>query len=180
MKDIRIQQAYENGFSYEKTYRGCAQCTVAAIQDALSIINDDVFRASSSLASGGGLLCDGSCGGFSGGSMMISLILGRRREFFDDDSDFKYTAFRLTRDLQAKFMQKYGSVICKDIHREIFGRTYDLLDPEDKQQFDDDGAHRDKCTSVVADAAAWTVEILLQEAQVRDTTLEVLYESRTG
>ncbi len=77
-------------------------------------------------------------------------------------------------------MEKYGSVICKDIHREIFGRTYDLLDPEDKQQFDDDGAHRDKCTSVVADAAAWTVEILLQEAATRGTTLEALYESRTG
>ena len=109
--------------------------------------------------------------------MMISLIFGRRRAFFDSDDDFKYTSFRLTRELQEKIEEKYKSVICKEIHQEIFGRTYDLLDTDDKKQFNEDGAHTDKCTGVVADASAWTVEIILREAEKRGMSLEDLQKA---
>ncbi len=155
------------GFSHEKEFRGCAQCTVAAIQDALGIVNDDVFRAASGLATGGGLTSDGSCGGVIGGGMMISLLFGRRREFFDGDDKNKYTAFRLVKELQQRFLDTYGSVICRDIHEHLFGRSYDLWDPDEKQQFNDAGAHCDKCTSVVAQAAAWSVELILEEEERR-------------
>lgn len=69
MKDIKeekaeiIQHAFFLGFEYEKTIRGCCQCTIAAIQDALEIQNDAVFRAGSGLTAGGGISCEGSCGG---------------------------------------------------------------------------------------------------------------------
>ncbi len=171
-----IRQAYELGFSYEHQYRGCAQCTVAAILDALEIPNDHLFRAASGLASGGGLLCSGSCGGFSGGIMVISSLFGRRRSHFDDDNDFKYSSFRMARDLQSHFIHTYRSVICNEIHKNIFGRTYNLLDPADKEQFNKDGAHTDKCTSVVAHAAAWTTEIILKELEAKQWELTHIYD----
>ncbi len=99
--------------------------------------------------------------------MIMSSFFGRRRDKFDNDSDFKYCSFRMARELQEYFMQTYGSVICKDIHSKLFGRTYNLLDPVDKEQFDTDGAHTDKCTSVVANAASWTTSIILKEAGSR-------------
>jgi hypothetical protein len=173
-KAAYIASAHRLGYTYEKTYRGCAQCTLAAVQDALGLPDEQLFRAASSLASGGGLTCAGSCGGFSAGLMFISSLLGRRREHFDDDDDFKYTSFTLGRTLHDRFIETYGTVICSGIHESIFGRTYDLYDPDDKQQFNDDGAHEDKCTSVVANAAAWTTEILLEELERRGLSIEEL------
>jgi hypothetical protein len=162
------KKAYELGFSYEKTYRGCAQGTLAALQDATGIKDDQLFRSASSLASGGGLTCAGSCGGFSAGLMFIGSLLGRRREHFDNDNEFKYLSFELGRKLHDKFIETYGTVICSEIHRKLFGRTYDLYDAIDKQQFNDDGAHADKCTSVVAQAAAWTIELVYDELHQRN------------
>lgn len=177
-EDERVRKAYELGFTYEKQYRGCSQCTLRAVLDALGLENADVLRSASSLATGGGLLGCGSCGGFTGGQMAMSLLFGRRQEHMDGDDDFKYTSFRMARELQERFVEEYGTVICNDIHQRIFGRTYDLLDPEDKQQFNDDGAHTDKCTSVVANAAAWSTRIILEEVERRGTTIEELYDQR--
>ena len=169
-----IKTAQDLGFEYEKKYRGCAQCTLAAVQDALDIPNPLLFRAASGLASGGGLLCTGSCGGYSAGTMIMSALYGRRRDKFDNDNVNKYGAFQMARDLNDKFLEKYGSVICKDIHKQIFGKTYDLLDPKQKADFETDGAHRDKCTGVVAQAAGWTTELILEEMNSRTLCLEDL------
>jgi hypothetical protein len=179
MKNSRILKAYELGFAYERTYRGCAQCTLAAVQDGLEIRDDRLFRAASSLASGGGLTCAGSCGGFSAGLMLIGSLFGRRREHFDNDDDFKYTAFRMGRELHDHFIETYGTLICEQIHLRLFGRTYDLFDSQDKQQFNDDGGHTDKCTSVVANAAAWTTELLLDELEKRSVSLEQIRKENT-
>jgi len=40
-----IEKAYELGKEYEKTYRGCSQCVVAALQDTFNIRKDDIFKA---------------------------------------------------------------------------------------------------------------------------------------
>jgi len=47
-----MEKAFQLGFDYEKTYRGCAQCTIAAIQDTLDIREDNVFKAATGLAEG--------------------------------------------------------------------------------------------------------------------------------
>ena len=49
------------------------------------------------------------------------------------------------------------------MHQAIFGRAYDLRDPEENKAFDAAGAHVDKCTGVVARAAQWAMEILAEE-----------------
>ncbi len=171
-KNTYIHSAHKLGFTYEKTYRGCAQCTLAAVQDALQIKDEQLFRAASSLASGGGLTCAGSCGGFSAGLMLIGSLFGRRRDHFDNDDDYKYTAFRMGRELHDRFIETYGTIICEQIHLRLFGRTYNLYDAQDKQQFNNDGGHTDKCTSVVANAASWTTELLLDELERRSMSLE--------
>jgi hypothetical protein len=39
------EKAYELGKEYEKSYMGCSQCAIAALQDALDMRNDDIFKA---------------------------------------------------------------------------------------------------------------------------------------
>ena len=66
-----LKKAYELGFDYEKTYRGCSQCVIAAIQDTLDIRDDSVFKASTGFAGGAGLSGIGVCGAFAGGVMLL-------------------------------------------------------------------------------------------------------------
>jgi len=56
----------------------------------------------------------------------------------------------------------YGSAIYKEIHGKIFSRTFDFWDAEDIQAFEDAGAHKEKCPSVVASASRWATELVLE------------------
>ena len=165
------EKAQELGFAYEKEYKGCAQCTIAAVQDTLNVRNDFVFKSASGLSAGGGLLTIGHCGGYAGGILIMSSFFGRSRENFDNDKENKYCSFNMAVALQELYKEKYGSIICREIHENIFGRSFDMWDEDDRKAFEEAGAHRDKCTSVVADASCWTTGLILEEIEKREMTL---------
>lgn len=169
-----IQRALSLGFEYEKTITGCCQCSIAAIQDAIGIPNDAVFKAGSGLTAGGGLSCQGSCGGYTGGVMVMSSLFGRRRKNWNDDKSEKDCAHTMARVLLGRFQREYGSNICGIIHRKIFGRDFDLMHGPDREAFEKLGAHVDKCTSVVGRAAAWATELILEEMSKRHLRLSDL------
>ena len=175
-KKEMMQKAYDLGFKYEQDYRGCAQCAIAAIQDALGIKNDFVYKAGSGLAGGAGECVDGICGGYSGGTMVMSTFFGRTRK--EEGTTFgrkeKYDSFRMAAALHDKYLEKYGTVTCADIHKKVFGRPFYLRDDEQKQAFRDAGAHENeaKCCVVVGDGARWAVELILDEIESRGMKLE--------
>ncbi len=175
-KDEILQKAYELGFQYERDYRGCAQCAIAGMYDAMGIKNDAVYKAGSGLAGGGGECTDGNCGGYTGASMVLASFFGRTRdeEASKDGRADKYVSFRMTRALHDKFVEKYGSVLCSGVQTKLYGRAYDLRKDEDKQAFRDAGAHHDddKCCMAVGDGARWGLEILLDEIESQGMTLD--------
>jgi C_GCAxxG_C_C family probable redox protein len=173
-KTVIIRRALSLGLEYEKAITGCCQCTIAAIQDALDIQNEAVFKAGSGLTAGGGLSCEGSCGGYTGGVMVMSSVFGRRRGRWEKDKEEKDCAHRMARVLLDQFNQEYGSHICRMIHRTLFGRDFDLKDASDREAFEKSGAHVDKCTSVVGKAAAWATELILEELSNRGMSFEDL------
>jgi C_GCAxxG_C_C family probable redox protein len=167
-----IKKAYELGFKYERDYHGCAQSTIAAVQDSLGVRNDAVFQTASGIAGGGGIIGDGVCGGYSGGCIVMGMFFGRRREKFDNDNEYKEISYKHARMLHDRFEKEYGGVICREVQAKIFGRYYNLLDTEEKKQFEEAGAHEDKCTCVVGNASAWVTEILLEEIEQRGLNLD--------
>jgi C_GCAxxG_C_C family probable redox protein len=171
-KQELLEQAAQTGLKYEQIYRGCAQCTIAAVQDTLGLKNDALFKAASGLAGGCGGTCEGVCGGLSGGIMIMSSCFGRSRAGFGTEDDEKLCSSRMAKVLYQKFVDTYGSGICKEIHGEIFGRTFDFWNAEDRQAFDDAGGHTEKCPSVVANASRWTVELILEELEQRGIDLK--------
>lgn len=177
-REAIIQRALSLGMEHERTMMGCCQCTIAAIQDALDIRNDGVFKAASGLTAGGGVTCEGSCGGFTGGVMVMSSLFGRRRETWDHDREEKDCAHRMARDLLARFHREYGTHICKEIHGRVFGRAFDLLDARDREEFERLGAHVDKCTTVVGRAASWAAQLILEEMVRRGMSLRDLQKIR--
>ena len=53
-----VEKAYKLGYEYEKTYRGCGQCVIAALQDVFNLRNEDIFKAATGLAGSAGMLSD--------------------------------------------------------------------------------------------------------------------------
>lgn len=159
-----LKTAYETGFQYERIYKGCSQCVVAAVQDLFGARNEAVFRAASGLAGGGGLCGDGGCGSYTGGVMVLSQFSGRTRKNFLDPARTRKYSFDLAKKLHDRFIAEYGSVICRDIQQKIFGRPYYLRDAEEFEKFEKAGAHDVQCPSVVGNSVRWVAEILLEDA----------------
>jgi len=154
MPDNVSEKAYERGNYYEKTYHGCSQCAIAALQDVFDIRNDDIFKSSTALAGGSALSCEGSCGGYVGALMVLGHLVGRERDNFADPEGVRFTTQKLAGELRKKFIDEYGSIICRNIQTKVMGRPYYLADPQEYEKFHNAGK-----------AAQWMAEII-QEAKL--------------
>jgi C_GCAxxG_C_C family probable redox protein len=162
-KEELLQEAEATGHEFEKVYHGCAQCVLGTIMNLFQVAQPDAFRAATGLGGGIGLSEEGSCGALTGGVMALGLLFGRDMDRMDDPEKRRFTAYRLANQLHERFVQEYGSSLCKEIHKKIMGRTYRLNDPKEWQAFLDAGGHTEKCPVVVGKAARWTAEIILKE-----------------
>jgi len=154
------EKAYQLGDQYERVYHGCGQCLIAAVFDALGFQQDSVFEAATGLAGGMGLVGDSTCAALIGSIMIFGLFYPRRRECFDNDRENKYQTYLLAQKIIGRYQKQYGSTKCHEIHTKLIGRPFNLIDPDERKEFEKAGAHVNKCTEVVALAAKWTVEIL--------------------
>jgi len=163
-KEILLEKVYQLAFNFEKEKHCCSQCTVAALQAVFQIKSEEIFSASFALGGGFANTSEGTCGAPAGGAMVISYFYGRRcEEFFKDIPNKK--ANYLTKKLYDRFVQEYGSCLCKDVQKKIFGRSFNFWDKKEKEIFEKSGGHIDKCPTVVAKAAKWTAEIIFQEME---------------
>jgi mannitol-1-phosphate 5-dehydrogenase len=160
----REREASALGFEFERTYKGCGQCTFAAVQQALGRQEDRVFQALTAFAAGFGLSGDAVCGALIAGGASFGLARGRRRSHFDGDREPKYSAFAMAQLLRERYLCKYGSLLCRDAQERIFGRSFDLRSPPERELFERAGAHVDKCPGVVGNVARWSVQIIAEQA----------------
>lgn len=144
------QRAWNLGFVGERDIRACAQGTLYAARESLNIFDEAVFNAATAFSAGMGMCGDGPCGGYSGGLMLIGKLHSRTVEDFKNKNKVQlYKSFELAQKLHDLFVECYGGIRCMDVHHSIYDRAYILRNPEDKAVFEDVGAHRDKCTTVI-------------------------------
>lgn len=173
-----LEEAYQLGYKYEKIYRGCAQATLLAIMEFYDM-NDALFKGLSSLSGGVAGGSKGSCGSLLGCSAAISSFFGRDiRNIKQKATGFKDRS--LVNELREKYRCKYGGETCMEVQRSIFGRTYNLLDETEKALFEEAGAHDDKCTAVVGNAARWCTEILLNEQIPLKQNIILIFNKQTS
>ena len=162
-----IAKAHQLGFEYEKEKHYCSQCVLAALQEVFQIRDDKVFQAACGLHGGVGNSTNGSCGALSGAVMAIGYLYGRSRKEFEENISNKKAAV-IARKVYDRFVEEYGSCLCKEVQTKIFGRSFNFWNEEEVKAFEEAGGHKDKCPSVVAKAAAWTAEILWNEMYVKN------------
>ncbi len=159
-KEEILKKAYDLAYRYEAERGSCPQCVFSAIMETLDIGSPETVKACDALAGGTALSTKGTCGALVGGLMAISCIAGRSYEKFSK-GDRRRRIFYYAKKLYDKFEEKYGSPICRDVHKKLFNRTFDLLDPKEYEEFEKAGAHVDKCPSVSGDVARWAAEIII-------------------
>ena len=156
-----LDRVYARAFEYEQKHGSCPQCVLAAVHDLFGIVSDDVFRAGHALAGGVGLATNGTCGALSGGIMAISCKYGRSRENFAKGRYLR--SYQIGKRLYDRFVQEYGSCICREVQQRIFGRSFNMWDAKEYEEFERAGGHGDKCPSVTGNVAMWVAQILLEE-----------------
>ena len=159
-KDRLIEEAYNLAFKYEAERGSCPQCVLAALMETLNVGDPATIKAIDAMAGGTALSTNGTCGALVGGLAAISSIVGRDYKSFSA-GERKRRVFAYSKKLYDKFIGEYGSPVCKDVHMKLFGRTFNLLDSKDYEEFEKAGAHVDKCPSVAGNVAKWTAEIIL-------------------
>ena len=166
-----MKLAYEEGFKNEALYGGCSQCLIKGFY-AVSKQDDEkaayLFKAAGPLSGGGAGCNDGSCGAYTGANMIIGTYAGK--ELASLDNEVKPTNKRandMGRIVHDKFIETYGTVVCSQVHQQIFGRTFNFRKEEDKEEFDKSGAHVDKCCCVVGMANAWLCEALYDDGLLK-------------
>lgn len=160
------ERAYNLAFKYMSEYGNCAQSTLRAIYEVLNLKGAEiVIKSAHPLAGGLGRSGSGACGALSAGALALGIIYGRGLEDMGKGSFIE--AHLRAKELYDRFVNEYGSCICRDVQKKIFGRSFDLWNPEDYRKFEEMGAHRDKCTDVVGKVARWVIEILLEDEDIK-------------
>jgi len=168
-----LEEVYDLGVRFEKFSGSCSQCAVAALHEILGF-EDVVVRVATSSCGGHARFSSGTCGAVIGGTMVLDYYFGRPAEMLSatksipQGKDALSAAVETAQLLCEKFIRQYGSIRCPQVQECLFGRSFNLLDPDDWQAFEEAGAHSDptKCMSVVGNAAKWTLEILIEQGAV--------------
>lgn len=153
-----LKKIEERAAFYEKTYHGCSQCTLLAIQENLNLTDEGAFKAATSLVGGVALMGD-TCGAVIGGLMALGLVYGRSKI---EDGEQLTLALRPARTFYRRFQKQYGSCICRELQKIALGRSFDMTKKEDYEAFRAAGAY-EKCAQFAGGAARLAAEIIIRK-----------------
>ena len=168
-----LDKAYELGVSFERYSGSCSQCTAAALREILGF-EDVVVKVATSSCGGQAGLSTGVCGGVIGGTIVLDYYLGRSADMVSATQTIPQSMEELGRAMEAarllseKFVREYSSIMCPQVQTKIYGRSFNLQDPDDWKAFEAAGGHTDptKCMRVVGNTARWTLETLIEKKVV--------------
>lgn len=155
-KNEQAKKAYQLAYDYDLEYGACPQCVVRAIMEVKGEDLNDLVRASHSLAGGGGLAGNGTCGALAGGLLVLGHYYGRDCERFGKGRFLK--SFSKGKELMDKFQAEYGDISCDWIKETKAGKKYDMWKAEEAKEFKEKiGTH---CADLSGKVAQWVIELI--------------------
>lgn len=163
-QDTTIERIKAKAVEYDKI-GGCTQSVLLSLQEELGIGDQHSFKAGSVMS--GGVTRQGeTCGALIGALMALGLVVGRERI---EDIDQHEEAIAVADEIRERFKAEMGSqfgfeeglrtTLCQEIQEKVFGRSFNLRNEDEFQEFLDAGGHSDTgCPKVCAIAAQVAAE----------------------
>jgi C_GCAxxG_C_C family probable redox protein len=153
-EQVLSELAIKAGENVER-FNNCAQGTLLALQECFQFGNDQCLKAATALP--GIALRGETCGAVLGAIMGMGLAFAGER--LGDFSALQRTAGE-AREFCQRFEEEYGSCLCRDVQYHLFGRYFDLADPDDQAVFIEAGVSQ-KCCELTGAAVRISGEIIL-------------------
>jgi len=158
-RDLVMKMLDQKVDQYMQRSHHCAQSSFMALKEQFGLEGDQVFRALTPLP---GIAERGeTCGAVTGPLMAIGLIYGRDIQQMDDWDRYQASLVPAG-SFCDQFEKAYGTILCHKVQEGEFGRCYRLTDPDELQDFQNDGA-TEKCSAVVRSAVHMAAEIILDD-----------------
>jgi C_GCAxxG_C_C family probable redox protein len=149
---------------YMEISNNCAQSSYIALTEQFEIRGDEVLKALTPLP---GIAERGeTCGAITGPLMVFGLIYGRGKNKLHDWNVYRDSLIPSGKFCKL-FEKEFGSIMCHDIQKTKFGRSFQLTNPEDLKEFQEADATA-KCSSVVRKAVRIAAEIILNDQDASD------------
>lgn len=140
----------------------CARSVFVGLQTIFPRITDDMITAALSLAGGSGA-ASGSCGAYCCGQLAVGLYKNHPLSEELENRELQEVGYMNFTSYRDRFRAQMGSILCPDIHKKLFGRSYHLDDPEDEAAFIALEGHVEKCALPVETATRIAAEMILSE-----------------
>ena len=93
--------------------------------------------------------------------MAISCLFGRKRDEFARRGKMM-KALLLSRQLQAKFIEKYGVCRCHDLQVKFYGKFFNLYEPAEMEAAVKAGV-METCSTLAGEAARMALELIFEQ-----------------
>ena len=120
------------------------------------------FKAATGLSGGLGRTGESACGALTAGVMVIGLVYGRSKLEKTAESAAYGETMRRAGLLCDRFAAEFGSTKCHDIQLKIYGKAWNMRDPNIYQDLRDTFAKENKCAIVTGRAAELTAEVIME------------------
>lgn len=144
----------------------CSCSTLYGLSTQFDFISAEMVAATRAL-SGGVAASSGSCGALCSGLLALGVkhypSVPEELSGADTVGPKMQAAWDKVFRLRDAFLNEYGSTLCSGVQKAIYGRSYNLLDEKEREEFLTLPGHREKCAQVVAKATRLTAEMLLED-----------------
>ena len=157
-KDLVMKLLDQKVNNYMQISNNCAQSSFLALKEQFGLKGDEVLKALTPLA---GIAERGeTCGAVIGPLMIFGLIYGRGENELHDWDIYRDSLIPSGKFCEL-FEKEFGSTMCHDIQKEIFGSCFNLTNPKELKEFQEADA-TNKCSAVVRKAVRFAAEIILE------------------
>lgn len=144
----------------------CSRSTLYGLQSYFSFIPEEMVAASWCF-SGGVAASSGSCGALCSGLLAIGARYLPTMKEVESGSEEAQKKFEYGREklftFRNAFIKEFGTTMCPEVQKLIFGRSFNLLDEKDLHDFLAMTGHEEKCATVVSKAVRMAAEIMLED-----------------
>ena len=143
----------------------CARSAMYGLKQVFDYIPEELVTASLSLAGGCGA-GSGSCGAYCAGLLAVGMTYNATMKEEETDPDLIEIGCGKFIEFRDRFLEKMGTILCPELHKQVFGRSYIFTDPVQHEEFANREDHAVKCADVVAAAVRIACEMLLDDEEI--------------